>query len=255
MRSFAVGLSDVGLRRDHNEDSLAVVDDCGLYVVADGMGGHRAGDVASRMATDTIVQFFHATSNEEVTWPFHVDTTLSEEENRLLAAIRVANRQIFERSCRSADHQGMGTTIVATMFSSEKERMYIAHVGDSRCYRVRKQAISLLTRDHSLVNDYLPAMPQLSEEQQRELPKNVITRALGMQESVAIDLQVDDAKEGDVYLLCSDGLSGMITDEEMAEIIVKNSDLRDMCRELIAAANARGGEDNITVLAVRTGDR
>src|SRR6202035_178703 len=148
-----------------------------LFVVADGMGGHRAGDVASKIATETISEFFRTTANEDVTWPFHFDTNLSEEENRLLTGIRVANRQIFERSTRSREYQGMGTTVVGAMFSPKKRRMYIGHVGDSRCYRVRSGQIQLLTRDHSLINDYLLAMPDLTDEQRSELPKNVITRA------------------------------------------------------------------------------
>ena len=136
MQAVAAGLSDVGLQREHNEDSFVVLKEYDLYVVADGMGGHRAGDVASRIATETISEFFRSTANEDVTWPFHFDTNLSEEENRLLTGIRVANRQIFERSTRSREYHGMGTTVVGAMFSPQKGRMYIGHVGDSRCYRV-----------------------------------------------------------------------------------------------------------------------
>jgi protein phosphatase len=222
-----------------------------LYVVADGMGGHRAGDVASKIATETISEFFRTTANEDVTWPFHFDTNLSEEENRLLTGIRVANRQIFERSTRSREYHGMGTTVVGAMFSPRKKRMYIGHVGDSRCYRVRKGQIQLLTRDHSLINDYLLAMPDLTEEQKSELPKNVITRALGMQDQVVVDLQHDDPQISDVYVLCSDGLSGMVTDEEIQRIITGAPDIRDACRRLIQRANERGGEDNITAVLIQ----
>ncbi|MFO0677444.1 MAG: Stp1/IreP family PP2C-type Ser/Thr phosphatase [Polyangiaceae bacterium] len=251
MRAIAAGLSDVGLQREHNEDSFVVLKEHDLYVVADGMGGHRAGDVASKLATETISEFFKTTANEDVTWPFHFDTNLSEEENRLLTGIRVANRQIFERSTRSREYHGMGTTVVGAMFSPRKKRMYIGHVGDSRCYRVRQGAIQLLTRDHSLVNDYLLAMPDLTEEQKNELPKNVITRALGMQDHVAVDLQHDDPLEGDVYVLCSDGLSGMMADDEIREIVATNPDIREICRRLIHRANERGGEDNITAVVIR----
>ena len=128
MRALAAGLSDVGLQREHNEDSFVVLKEYDLFVVADGMGGHRAGDVASRIATETISEFFRSTANEDVTWPFHFDTSLSEEENRLLTGIRVANRQIFERSTRSREYHGMGTTVVGAMFSPQKGRMYIGHV-------------------------------------------------------------------------------------------------------------------------------
>src|SRR6187549_1427040 len=112
MRAIAAGLSDVGLQREHNEDSYVVLKEYDLFVVADGMGGHRAGDVASKLATETISEFFKSTANDDVTWPFHFDTNLSEEENRLLTGIRVANRQIFERSTRSREYHGMGTTVV-----------------------------------------------------------------------------------------------------------------------------------------------
>ena len=251
MRAVAAGLSDVGLQREHNEDSFVVLKEYDLFVVADGMGGHRAGDVASKIATETISDFFRTTANEDVTWPFHFDTNLSEEENRLLTGIRVANRQIFERSSRSREYHGMGTTVVGAMFSPKKRRMYIGHVGDSRCYRVRDAQIALLTRDHSLINDYLLAMPELTDEQKSELPKNVITRALGMQDNVVVDLQHDDPSEGDVYVLCSDGLSGMVNDEDINLIVAGSGDIREACRRLIQRANERGGEDNITAVLIK----
>ncbi|HEY2516469.1 MAG TPA: Stp1/IreP family PP2C-type Ser/Thr phosphatase [Polyangiaceae bacterium] len=251
MRAIAAGQSDVGLQREHNEDSFVVLKEYDLYVVADGMGGHRAGDVASKLATETISEFFKSTANDDVTWPFHFDTNLSEEENRLLTGIRVANRQIFERSTRSREYHGMGTTVVGAMFSPRKRRMYIGHVGDSRCYRVRSGAIQLLTRDHSLINDYLLAMPDLTDEQRSELPKNVITRALGMQDQVVVDLQHDDPTPGDVYVLCSDGLSGMIPDDEIMKIVTSSPDIREACKRLIARANESGGEDNITAVLIK----
>jgi protein phosphatase len=251
MRAVAAGLSDVGLQREHNEDSFVVLKEFDLFVVADGMGGHRAGDVASKIATETISEFFRTTANEDVTWPFHFDTSLSEEENRLVTGIRVANRQIFDRSTRSRECHGMGTTVVGAMFSPKKGRMYIGHVGDSRCYRVRESKIQLLTRDHSLINDYLQAMPDLTDEQKNELPKNVITRALGMQDQVVVDLQHDDPRDGDVYVLCSDGLSGMVSDEDIEQIVTASGDIREACRHLISRANEHGGEDNITAILVK----
>ena len=251
MRAIAAGQTDVGLQREHNEDSFIVLQEFDLFVVADGMGGHRAGHVASKLATETIGEFFKSTANDDVTWPFHFDTNLSEEENRLLTGIRVANRQIFERSTRSHEYRGMGTTVVGAMFSPSKKRMFIGHVGDSRCYRVRKGKIALLTRDHSLINDYLLAMPDLTEEQRSELPKNVITRALGMQDHVVVDLQHDDPIDGDVYVLCSDGLSGMVTDEEMQTIVNASPNIAEACRMLIQKANEQGGEDNITAVIIK----
>ncbi len=256
MRAVAWGLTDVGLQREHNEDSFVVLKEYDLYVVADGMGGHRAGDVASKLATETISEFFRSTAQDDVTWPFHFDANLSEEENRLLTGIRVANRQIFERSTRSREYHGMGTTVVGAMFSPRKGRMYIGHVGDSRCYRIRAGQIQQLTRDHSLFNDYLLAMPDLTEEQRRELPKNVITRALGMQDQVAVDLQHDESHAGDVYVLCSDGLSGMVTDEEILAIVqnAHPTSMQEAPKKLIERANERGGEDNVTAVVIAIED-
>lgn len=250
-RVIAAGMTDVGLQREHNEDSYLLLAEHDLFIVADGMGGHRAGDVASRLATDTIAEFFRSTANEDVTWPYHFDTTLTEDENRLLTGIRIANRQIFERSVRSREYQGMGTTMVSVLFSSERDSVFIGHVGDSRCYRVRSGEIRLMTRDHSLVNDYLLAMPELTEEQRNELPKNVITRALGMQDHVVVDLQTDHPEPGDLYLLCSDGLSGMIPDEDILGILASDAMPADLCGKLIERANHNGGEDNITAVLLR----
>ncbi|MFO0762003.1 MAG: Stp1/IreP family PP2C-type Ser/Thr phosphatase [Byssovorax sp.] len=247
-------MTDVGLQRDHNEDSYAVLSEYNLYIVADGMGGHRAGDVASRLATDAIAEFFRSTSQEDATWPFHFDTSLSEDENRLVTGIRVANRRIFERSIRSRECAGMGTTVVGALYSKKKHRIFIGHVGDSRAYRVRGGVIKQLTRDHSLLNDYLTAMPELTEEQRAELPRNVITRALGMQDSVSVDLVSDEPQVGDVYLLCSDGLSGMLTDEQILAIMSGTEEPNEICRRLVAKANENGGEDNITALIVRFDD-
>lgn len=250
MRIVASGLTDVGLQREHNEDSFLVLDEHDLFIVADGMGGHRAGDVASRVATETMADFFRSTANEDVTWPYHFDTSLSEEENRLLTGIRIANRQIFERSIRSREFQGMGTTMVSALFSARHGRIYIGHVGDSRCYRVRDGEVRLMTRDHSLINDYLLAMPELTEEQKGELPKNVITRALGMQDHVVVDLQADEPIVGDIYMLCSDGLSGMVTDEALLEIMTKDTEPGELCRRLVEQANQNGGEDNVTAVVM-----
>ncbi|HSN96874.1 MAG TPA: Stp1/IreP family PP2C-type Ser/Thr phosphatase [Candidatus Nanopelagicales bacterium] len=254
LRAVASGLTDVGLQRDHNEDSYAVLSEYDLYIVADGMGGHRAGDVASRMATESIADFFRTTAREDATWPFHFDTSLSEEENRLVAGIRVANRQIFERSLRSRDCAGMGTTVVGALFSRRKNRLYVGHVGDSRAYRVRRGTIEQLTRDHSLFNDYIMAMPDLTEEQRAELPRNVITRALGMQDNVAVDLVSDEPQPGDVFLLCSDGLTGMLSDEQILDIVQSTEDVSEACQRLIAEANEYGGDDNITALLIRFSD-
>ena len=137
MNILAAGVTDVGQQREHNEDSFVILPEFDLYIVADGMGGHRAGDVASKMAAHTIASFFQATQREDATWPFHFDPHLSLEENRLITGIRVANKRIFETSSRHREVHGMGTTVVGALLSRERKKMYVAHVGDSRCYRVR----------------------------------------------------------------------------------------------------------------------
>lgn len=251
MNIVAAGLSDVGQQREHNEDSFCILPEYDLFIVADGMGGHRAGDVASKMATHTMASFFQATSKEDATWPFHFDPHLSVEENRLITGIKVANKRIFEASTRYREVHGMGTTVVGALFSRERNRMYVAHVGDSRAYRVRDGEITQLTRDHSLLNDYLLVMPDMTQEQRDELPKNVITRALGMQDSVVVDLVPEHPRAGDVYLLCSDGLSGMISDEGIRNVITGEAELDGAAKALVAKANANGGEDNVTVVLLR----
>lgn len=248
MRVIAAGRTDVGLQREHNEDSFCLMGEYGLFVVADGMGGHKAGDVASRLATDTISAFFQTTAREDATWPFHYDPTLSAEENRLITGIKVANKSIYEASVRSREHQGMGTTVVGMLFSPTARRIYIGHVGDSRCYRVREGEIKLLTQDHSLLNDYLREIPNMSAEQRDQLPRNVITRALGMTENVQVDVGADEPQPGDVYVLCSDGLSGMITDEEIRDIVAASKNPDESAQKLIEMANDHGGEDNVTAV-------
>ncbi len=254
IRVIAAGRSDIGLQREHNEDSFALLEQHGLYLVADGMGGHKAGDVASRMATETLSAFFDSTAREDATWPFHYDPALSAEENRLLAGIKVANKSIYERSATSDDHRGMGTTVVGVLVSPSTARAYIGHVGDSRCYRVRGRSIAQLTQDHSLVNEYMRAMPHLSPAQRDELPRNVITRALGMNERVLVDLSCEEAVAGDRYVLCSDGLSGMITDDEILSTMLAHDDPDEACKALIALAHQHGGEDNITAVVVKVVD-
>lgn len=252
LRVTGTGLTDVGLQRDHNEDSFVVVSHHGLYIVADGMGGHQAGDVASQMATEALTRFFETTASEDATWPFDFDAKLSEEENRLLTGVRLANRQIVELGSRRPELSGMGTTIVAALYGPRRKRLYVAHVGDSRAYRIRRGAIEQITRDHSLVNDYLEAMPFMTDEQRSELPKNVITRALGMQDNVQVDLGQHEVEAGDVFLLCSDGLSGMVDDDELLELVdTYRHDLNEACRFLINTANEHGGEDNVTAVLLR----
>ena len=162
----------------------------------------------------------------------------------------MANQRIFEAACKDMRYKGMGTTIVSGQIVGDK--FYIAHVGDSRVYRVRGTTIQQMTRDHSLLEDYKDAKPDMSEEEQKKFPhKNVITRALGMRETVQVDVLAHDIHDGDVFLLCSDGLSGMVEDPRMLELVKAAPDLEAAVAGLIDAANQAGGTDNITVLALQ----
>ncbi len=242
--------TDVGMKRTHNEDYFSLIEDEQLFIVADGMGGHASGEVASKMSAETISEFYQRTKDEEATWPFKMDRSLSYIENRLVCSIKLANLRIFETSCRDIRYKGMGTTIVAVMLCGDKA--YIGHVGDSRCYRVRNGGIDQLTRDHSLLEDYKEAKPDMTEEEERNFPhKNVITRALGMRETVQVDIRGHQIEDGDTFLLCSDGLSGMVTDEHLQEIVSSAGTLERAVAELVDSANRAGGTDNITTLLLQ----
>jgi len=246
-RILASGLTDVGKKRSHNEDTYLLLEDENLFMVADGMGGHASGEVASKLAVETLKEFFIATSADpEATWPYKMDKSLGYEENRLVTGIKLANRRIYEASHQDARFRGMGTTLVVLL--ATREGCLIGHVGDSRIYRLRDGKLDQMTEDHSLLNDY-KKMKTMSEEEIAEFPhKNVIVRALGMKESVKVDTMIDPPKSGDIYLLCSDGLSGPVTDDKIAEVANANNDLKAACQKLIEAANENGGPDNITVV-------
>jgi protein phosphatase len=237
------------MKRTHNEDYFSLIEDEQLFLVADGMGGHASGEVASKMAAETISEFYQRTKDEDATWPFKMDRSLSYIENRLVCSIKLANLRIFETSCRDIRYKGMGTTIVSCLVAGDKA--YVGHVGDSRVYRLREGGITQLTRDHSLLEDYKEAKPDMTEEEERNFPhKNVITRALGLNDAVEVDLRTYDLKSGDRYLFCSDGLSGHLDDDEMLEVTKDTSDLTVAVGELVDRANAAGGADNITVVLV-----
>jgi protein phosphatase len=251
MKVQFAGQTDVGLKRNHNEDSYLLLADHNLYMVADGMGGHSSGEVASRMAVETLAQFFRDTAeDEDVTWPYRFDKGQTYEENRLATGVKLANLRIHESAASNNKQKGMGTTLVTLRFA--REGMVIGHVGDSRCYRVRNGQIEALTEDHSLLNDYIK-LKQLTEEEIANFPhKNVIVRALGMKDSVQVDIRTERPQVGDIYLLCSDGLCGMIEDDKILEVILQHqTNLEAGCSSLIEAANANGGNDNITAVLLR----
>jgi len=242
MRAVAAGLSDVGRQRHHNEDRFILLPEFNVFVVADGMGGHQSGEVASRMAASAIAKYFRGTGPEGRALPVG---------QRLRSAVIEANARIFARADDSRMHRGMGTTVVAGAYCTDDRTFYVAHAGDSRCYRVRGDEIKQLTRDHSLISDALLERPDLTETDLRYLPKNVITRALGISPTVDVDLRAERVEPHDVFLLCSDGLHGLVDDTTIASIVHENSVLTHACARLVDAANENGGRDNITVVLVR----
>jgi serine/threonine protein phosphatase PrpC len=249
MRIRYAAKTDPGLKRNHNEDYFSLIEDEQLFLVADGMGGHACGEVASKMAADVIREFFARSRDDDSTWPYKMDRQLSYLENRLVVGIKMANQRIYEAAAKDARLKGMGTTVVISQIAGD--RLYIAHVGDSRCYRIRGEEVQQLTRDHSLLEDYKDARPDMSDEEQRKFPhKNVITRALGMRETVQVDVSADDIQDGDVFVLCSDGLSGMVDNRRLVDTVRKSDDLERAVTGLVEAANGAGGTDNITVLAL-----
>lgn len=251
LRIEVAGETDVGRKRQHNEDNFAILAEFGLYIVADGMGGHASGEVASKMAVDTLQEFFEATADDpERTWPYKMDRAKGYEENRLITSIKLSNLRIYESAQRNSRQRGMGTTIVG-MFAVE-DGIYVAHVGDSRAYRIRNGQMEQLTEDHSLLNDY-KKMKRLTEEEIANFPhKNVIVRALGMKDTVKVDTQFQVPQAGDTMLLCSDGLAGPVTDEDILRIINEsNGDLSATTHRLIEAANEAGGPDNVTCVLAR----
>ncbi len=250
MKIRYAGSTHVGMKRAHNEDNFFLLAEENLYIVADGMGGHASGEVASQMAVEELANFYISSSRDrEVTWPYKEDRRLSFDLNRLITGIKLANRRVYEAAQYDARYRGMGTTLISLVCGPTGA--YIGHVGDSRGYRVRGDEIVQITEDHSLLNDYLK-IHKLSPEEIAHFPhKNVIVRALGMKEVVAVDTQRLLPKAGDLYLLCSDGLSGMIDDATILRTVQEGEgDLERICQGLIGQANAHGGQDNITVVLV-----
>jgi serine/threonine protein phosphatase PrpC len=234
----AAAATDVGMRRKGNEDRFALDPSLGLFLVADGMGGHTAGQVASELAADAVMRAVQALDGSS--------GTLSE---KLRAAIGAANRAIFTTAQQRPEYAGMGTTVVAVL--SDGERAALAHVGDSRAYLVRGDRIRQLTDDHSIVGELL-RRKEISESAAREHPhRHVLTRALGVRPSVEPDLAELTPSLGDVFVLCSDGLTNHLDDSEIAKHVSDGEDLQEVCDGMVDLANDRGGEDNITVVAAR----
>jgi protein phosphatase len=250
MEISAAGNTDVGVKRSRNEDNLLKMPEENLFTVADGMGGHSSGEVASQIAVEGIANFFKATrQDEDITWPYKMDKNRPYDENRFIMSVKLANLRIFEASQREARYRGMGTTLAGMNFVDGDA--LVAHVGDSRIYRVRNGQMTQLTEDHSLLNDYIKAKKLTPDEIANFPHKNVIVRALGMKETVLVDMSRHTLQADDVFVGCSDGLSGMVTDEELLEIINTAPDLDQAVKTLINKANDAGGVDNITVIIVK----
>jgi len=245
----AYGLTDVGRKRKHNEDAYLLDAERGLFVVADGMGGHAAGEVASRLTVESIQEFIAGTEDDhDNTWPFGYNNRYSVDGNRLSTAVERANEKVMRAVVNRPELKGMGTTVVAALF--DEKRATLVHVGDSRAYLYRDSELRRLTDDHSWVQEQVNA-GILSEEEARSHPlKNVVTRALGGGAHVAVDLIEIPVGDGDRFLLCSDGLTGMVSDEEITEALSSSRSLEQIVRGLIDLANERGGVDNITAITV-----
>ena len=244
--------SDVGMKRDNNEDNLLVFPEQNVFAVFDGMGGHAAGEVASAIAATEVKEFFQFTGkDEDATWPFKGERQRSYDENRTVTAIKLANARIIEASEQDGAKKNMGTTAVMVHFverSDAPARALVAHVGDSRVYLVRGSKLKRITIDHSLVEEYL-RLGKITEEEAKVFPqKNIILRALGQQKVIDVEINVHEPEPGDIFLLCSDGLSGMITDEAMQAIMQRTPNIDAAAKKLIDTANANGGVDNVTVI-------
>ena len=241
--------TDVGLRRAHNEDSLCADPNLGLFVVCDGMGGHRAGEVASRLAVQVIQKHLRESSANALQ-PIvgDYDPAFSPQTNRLASAIRLANRAIHDAGESQPDHAGMGTTVVSAVISGQI--LSIAHVGDSRMYLIRSGAIQPLTPDHSLVAEQVRRGLLTEEQAERSPHRHVVTRALGISQEVQVEVNEIRLLERDALLLCSDGLTGAVKPPEILRAILSEQEPQAACERLVTMANAAGGEDNTTVILV-----
>ena len=243
MKASAYGLSDVGRRRESNEDDFLLEPELGLFAVADGMGGHAAGEVASHMAIETLRE---ALRNGDAKAPRTVD----DAGQWLRSAVVEANRRIWESIRVHEDRRGMGTTVVALVRCGSE--LVVGHVGDSRLYMLRDDELHRVTSDHSWVNEQVKLGLLSDDEAQRHPMRNIVTRALGSRPEVVVDLVTAGVLPGDVFVLCSDGLNTMLSDEEIRGILeAHREDPETAGNSLVDAANQRGGEDNVTVVVIR----
>ena len=249
----ACGYTHAGQKRSSNEDAIGNYVDDRLFVVADGVGGHSAGDVAAATAVDALATFFrtfHADPRQN--WPYPVDRAMSLGANLLRVGVKVANDKVRAAAAGDRTRARMASTIVAVAIGDAQ--LAVAHTGDSRAYRIRDGAIQRLTRDHSIMEEMLAARPDLSPDEVATFShRNVVTKCLGSKDDVEPTVSTDALEPGDLYLLCSDGLWGVVKDDEIARIAGSTSDLEAACQLLLDAANEAGGPDNISAILVRVG--
>lgn len=248
MPLVAAGRTDVGCVRKHNEDSFYMDSALGLFVVADGLGGHAAGEVASSIVVERVAKFIEQTIEKDRTWPLEYDVNLSYDGNRLKVALLLSDHAIADDIRNNPERETMGSTVVAGLVHGGK--VTLAHVGDSRAYLISKEGIRQLTRDHSWVAEQV-ANGILTPSEARIHPfRNVITQALGNGGELDVSVQEHEFQVLDRLLLCSDGLSGMISDSEILEIVQQSATPEEAVERLIESAKENGGEDNITVILV-----
>ena len=248
MRVQAAGQTDVGCVRKHNEDNFLIDTELGLYIVADGLGGHAAGEIASQIVVDKMGQFISQTVEQDRTWPLEYDVNLAYDGNRLKVALMLTDQAILDDIRTNPERESMGSTVVACLVQGS--RATLVHVGDSRAYLLNADGIQQVTRDHSWVAEQVASGILTPEEARKHPFRNVITQALGNGADLDISIQEIQVKELDRLLLCSDGLSGMVQDRDIWEIIQKSGSIQEAAQQLIQAARANGGEDNITALII-----
>lgn len=239
-------VSDAGKVRTHNEDAYLDDGEAGLIAVADGMGGHKAGDVASRLTIEAITQAFASIEEGQTQTRWLIFKRKMTGRDRLVAALKRANRVVLDTAKRKPECKGMGTTAVAACL--EGDSLYLAHVGDSRLYRLRDGDLEQLTEDHSLLNEYLRLGVIKAENAGRFPYKNIIVRALGLSPSVEIDVDTDKPRVGDRYLLCSDGLTDLVDDAKIQARLAQPGDPDTVAQGLVDLALAAGGLDNVTAV-------
>jgi PPM family protein phosphatase len=246
--------SDVGRVRENNEDNVRTAPELGLFVLSDGMGGQASGEVASRLATESIVAYCReASANPSLPLEGERIAGLADESNRLASAIRRVNREIREAWQKDLEWRGMGATVVAAWVAGD--RISLAHVGDSRAYRLRAGQLEQVTQDHSLVAEQVRRGILTSDEAKQSNLQNVLMRALGAEEQVEVDVEEELFLEGDALLLCSDGLTREVSDAQIANVLKKAQNAQAAADQLVDLANQAGGEDNVSVIVLRRGGR